>query len=254
VSREIKRRAERAATRGGAAQAAGVPDARKRAALISGRDRSSCPNRGRLGRHEGGSPQQIVGAGRVRPSKGSCLRPLSPQWRATKIAQPIAKNDHWELVVLVRRRILWATALWVSLSLDLFISKALAQTDEIPPWQRCSPSLGTDQNVCTGEGRLTGLILSEAYTLMGISELLAMRREELGSPDPSISPDHRRSENNRRAAHNALQLASAASFFVRATRIIRPVRARAFAVELRPWPKKRFIWPSPIYLRQSSWV
>jgi hypothetical protein len=134
---------------------------------------------------------------------------LSPQWRATKIAQPIAKNDHWELVVLVRRRILWATALWVSLSLDLFISKALAQTDEIPPWQRCSPSLGTDQNVCTGEGRLTGLILSEAYTLMGISELLAMRREELGSPDPSISPDHRRSENNRRAAHNALQLASA---------------------------------------------
>jgi len=100
-------------------------------------------------------------------------------------------------VVLFGRRVFWASALWVLSSVVLIVPQAFSQTDEIPPWQRCSPSSGTEPGEqCTSEGRLTGRALSDAYTLRGMSQLFPLL---YGSSSSSDDPEHIQQERNRRA-------------------------------------------------------
>jgi tetratricopeptide (TPR) repeat protein len=95
-------------------------------------------------------------------------------------------------VVLFGRRIFWATALWVSLSLVFFIPRALAQTGGPPLWQRCpTTSAAEAREQCEGEGRLTGRALSDGYILIGISGILPVEAE-LNNPDPQ---NHQRVRN-----------------------------------------------------------
>jgi tetratricopeptide (TPR) repeat protein len=91
--------------------------------------------------------------------------------------------DHWELVVLFRRRSLWATALCVLSSLVLIVPQAFSQTEEIPPWRRCAPASGTEAGEqCKGEGGLSGRALSDAYILIGASRIPSVEAE-LNSAD-----------------------------------------------------------------------